>query len=184
VNLLREAVLAELVGGVWHTTNQDRFHRILECGAILPEPDISGRERWGTAGGPAGYPYVRSIGGVSLFDFRGFEAESYSAKYPASSWGYFVPCHLDWDSAVWIEIDHEALGSAFISGVDLLAKWEVEGYVRRIMPLIEAAHIGPLPCRAFRRAFSVHQEPEDPHSLVAALKAGRLKARQQGPETS
>jgi hypothetical protein len=45
------------------------------------------------------------------------------------------------------------------------------------MPLIEAAHIGPLPCEAFRRAFSVHREPDDPHSLAATLKAGRLNAR-------
>src|SRR5258708_6756663 len=78
VNFPREAVLGELVGGVWHTTNQERFLRILEWGTILPEPDISEHGRWGTAAGPEGYPYVRSIGGVSLFDFRGFEAESYS----------------------------------------------------------------------------------------------------------
>jgi hypothetical protein len=172
---LREIVLAELQGGVWHTTNQDRFLRILECGAILPEPDImSERERWGTAVGSEGHPYVRSIGGVSLFDLRGFEAESYS--YP-SSLGYFVPCHLSWDSAVWIEIDHEALGAAFASGVELLDRWKAEGSSRRIMPLIEAAHIGPLSCRAFKRAFSVRREPEDPHSLAAVLKAGRLKPR-------
>jgi hypothetical protein len=112
-------VLAELVDGVWHTTSQNRFLRILECGAILPEPDISERERWGTAIGPEGYSYVRSIGGVSLFDFRGFETESYSKEYPCSSWETFVPCLDGWDSAVWIEIDHEALGAAFISGVDL-----------------------------------------------------------------
>ncbi len=167
-------VLAELVGGVWHTTSQDRYLRILECGAILPEPDIS--ERWGTAAGPAGHPYVRSIGGVSLFDFRGFEAGGYSAEYRFSSWEYFVPCHLSWDSAAWIAIDHEALGSAFISGVELLARWKAEGSLRRIMPLIEAAHIGPLPCRAFKKAFSARREPEDPHSLAAVLKAGRLRA--------
>jgi hypothetical protein len=113
----RQDVLAELVGGVWHTTNQDRFLGILECQAILPEPDIS-EQRWGTAAGSEGHPYVRSIGGVSLFDLRGFEAESYSAKCPSSFWEYFVPCHLSWDSAVWIEIDHEALGSAFVSGVE------------------------------------------------------------------
>ena len=65
----RQDVLAELVGGVWHTTSQDRFLRILECGAILPEPDISERERWGTAAGSEGHSYTRSIGGVSLFDF-------------------------------------------------------------------------------------------------------------------
>ncbi len=173
----RQEVLAELVGGVWHTTNQDRFLRILECGVTLPEPDISAHERWGASVGPEGYPYVCSIGGVSLFDFRGFEAESYSAEYPCSSWATFVPCLDSWDSAVWIEIDHESLGSAFISGCQLLTRWKAEGSFRRIMPLVEAAHIGPLPCRAFRRYFSVHREPDDPHSLAAVLKASRLKAR-------
>ncbi len=173
----RQDVLAELVGGVWHTTNQDRFLRILEYGAILPEPDIPERERWGTAVASEGYPYVRSIGGVSLFDLRGFESESYSAEYRSSSWEYFVPCHLSWDSAVWIEIDHEALGPAFVSGVELLGRWKAEGSFRRIMPLIEGAHTGPLPCRAFKKAFSVRREPEDPHSLAAVLKAGRLKPR-------
>jgi hypothetical protein len=169
----RQDVLAELVGGVWHTTNQDRFLRILECGAILPEPDIPPEQRWGTAVGSEGHPYVRSIGGVSLFDLRGFEAESYRF----SSWEYFVPCHLSWDSAVWIEIDHEALGSAFVSGVELLGRRKAEGSFRRIMPLIEGAHIGPLPCQAFKKAFSARREPEDPHSLAAVLKAGRLKPR-------
>lgn len=171
----RQDVLAELVGGVWHTTSQDRFLRILGCGAILPEPGISEHERWGTAGGPEGYPYVRSIGGVSLFDFREFEAESYSVEYRASSWEYFVPCDLSWDSAVWIEIDYESLGSAFISGIELLTRRETEGSCRRIMPQIEAAHIGPLPCRAFRRAFSARGETPD-CPLVLALEAGRLKA--------
>lgn len=168
-------VLAELVGAVWHTTSQDRFLRIKECGAILPEPDISERERWGTAVGSEGYPYVRSIGGVSLFDLREFEAESYSAEYRSSSWEYFVPCHLCWDSAVWIEIDHEALGPAFVSGVELLGRWKAESSIRRIMPLIEAAHIGPLPCRAFKKTFSARREPDEPHSLTAILNAGRLK---------
>lgn len=175
LEMKHQDVLAELVDGVWHTTNQDRFLRIRECGAILPDPNISEHERWGTAVGREGYPYVRSIGGVSLFDFRGFAAESYSAEYRASSWETFVPCLDSWDSAVWIEIDHESLGSAFISGVELLAKRNAEGSCRRIMPLIEAAHIGPLPCRAFKRTFSVRREPDSP--LVAALKAGRLKAR-------
>ena len=69
---LREAILVELVGSVWHTTRPERFQHILESGAILPEPDIPKAERWGTAGGPEGYPYVRSIGAVSLFDFRSF----------------------------------------------------------------------------------------------------------------
>ena len=169
-----QEVLAELVGGVWHTTSQDRFRRILECGAILPEPDIPDKERWGTAAGPELYPYVRHIGGVSLFDFRGFDAASYSEKYPSSSWGTFIPCLESWDSAVWIEIDHERLGQAFFSGSHLLKRWKAEGSSRRIMPLIEAAHIGPLPAVTFKRSFSVRREPEGPHSHASILRAARF----------
>jgi len=48
---MREAILPELVGGLWHTTHPDRFERILKAGAILPEPDIPDKERWKTAEG-------------------------------------------------------------------------------------------------------------------------------------
>lgn len=46
VNSLTEAVLAELVGGVWHTTRPDRFERILDCGVILNlvTPPIAARQ--------------------------------------------------------------------------------------------------------------------------------------------
>jgi hypothetical protein len=173
VHSTREGVLAELRGGIWHTTNQSRFTQILEAGAILPEPDIPERERWGTARGSDGHSYVRSIGGISLFDFRNFDAEVYEAKVPGNSLGYFVPCCSQWDSAVWIEID-EGLTPAFISGVALLARRDAEGSCRRIMALIEAAHIGPLPSAAFKRCFSARNPPDG--GLAAILKAGRLKA--------
>jgi len=41
----------------------------MQSGALLPDPDIPDCERWG------GYSYVRSIGGVSLFDFGRFDEE-------------------------------------------------------------------------------------------------------------
>lgn len=44
---LRDRVLRELYGGLWHTTHPDRFKGILAAGAILPEPGIPDRERWG-----------------------------------------------------------------------------------------------------------------------------------------
>jgi len=69
---LAAAVLQTLRGSVWHTTNCDRYKSILADGAILPEPSIPDSDRWGTGLGTIGCPYVRSIGGVSLFDFRDF----------------------------------------------------------------------------------------------------------------
>jgi hypothetical protein len=53
-------VLERLQGSVWHTTNSDRFRRILRSGAILPEPDIKDADRWSTSQGSSYYVSVRS----------------------------------------------------------------------------------------------------------------------------
>jgi|SRR5579872_2176266 len=155
-----ESILRELYGGLWHTTRVDRFEKILESGAILPEPDIPENERWGTAIGQEGYPYVRTLGAVSLFDFCQFDRQTYDEKYPGSSLYYFVPCQLQWDSAVWIGIDREKIAPGFISAVELLKKWKSEKSYRRFMAEIEAAHLGPVPVSAFTRAFRVSKEDD------------------------
>lgn len=151
---MRDRVLEELTGGLWHSTHPDRFEMILAAGAILPEPTIPESERWSTREGPKYYPYVRWIGGVSLFDFHEFDADDYTQKYPASSWSYFVPYHREWKCSVWIEIDRKRVASHIISPEDLEARQYAEGaHLHKRMPRIEAAHIGPLPRTAFRRAF-------------------------------
>jgi hypothetical protein len=153
-----ELVLKEIVGGLWHTTHPDHFTKILESGGISPEPDIPDNERFGTAAGENDYSYVRSIGGVSLFDLHDFDPDSYSDKFPASSWAYFIPCHLAWGCAVWIEIDREKTASRLISPAELKIKSDSENaHRRRRMPGIEAAYRGILPRTAFRRAFIVHK---------------------------
>lgn len=154
---LRRLVLARVLDGVWHTTNGARFKQILNSGAILPEPNIPDSERWGTAKGPQGYPYVRSLGGVSLCDFNGFDHTEYSNKYPASSWAELVPYRSVWREAVWIEIKTETLGKQFVSGPDLLTRWKKDGNGKKILPLIEAGHIGPIPLTAFKTAFAVSE---------------------------
>jgi hypothetical protein len=72
---LRELVLQKLRGGVWHTTNVSRFQGILRSAAILPDPEIPDSERWSTSLGSKWYPYVRTLGGISLFDFRRFNRQ-------------------------------------------------------------------------------------------------------------
>ena len=141
-----------LAGGLWHVTSPDRFASILRDGAILPNPRIADSERWGTARGSAGYPYVRSISGVSLFDFLNFDENSYSEAYPVSNWAAFVPCPREWPEAVWIELHRHLLGDRLIDGPKLLRQWKAERSSRRFMPLIEAAHVGPIPVSMFRRA--------------------------------
>jgi len=160
---LAAVVLETLRGSVWHTTNSERYKGILSARAILPEPPIPDRDRWGTGVGTIGCPYVRSIGGVSLFDFRDFDSEVYSEKYPISSWREFVPYRSAWGEAIWIEIDATQLIPGFISGREILDRWKAEQATSRFMPLIEAAHIGALPIKAFRRVLHVSKETRTLH---------------------
>jgi hypothetical protein len=92
---------------------------------------------------------------------------------PPSSWAYFVPHHLHWERAVWIEIDREQVAPRLISGTHLLSRWKSEGaYGHNIMPEIEAAYLGGLPVAAFKRAFLVRKEDDEFHPL--ALHIGKL----------
>lgn len=163
---LRKRILPELCGRLWHTTHPDRFMSIRMIGAILPEPDIPDSERWSTSGGRDRYPYVRTLGGVSLFDFRQFAPDDfehtnpngYTTRFPSSDLGAFIPYRTDWGCSVWIEIDRDRVAHQLISGPDLLARWKSDSaYGHKIMPEIEGTHLGSLPCTAFNRAFLVRK---------------------------
>jgi hypothetical protein len=162
----RELILPELRGGLWHTTHPLRFKSILLSGAILPEPEIPNAERFGSAAGRENYPYVRFLGGVSLFDLDQFDPAEYQKRCPSSSWAYFIPHHLDWTCAVWIEIDREQVAPKLISARDLVLRWKTDGaYGHNIMPEIEAAYVENLPVAAFKRAFLVCEDDDNFHSL-------------------
>lgn len=174
--LLRERVLQQLCGGLWHTTHPDRFKAILVSGAILPEPNIPDSGRWCTGGGSEHYPYARTLGGVSLFDFDQFDPDSYTERCPSSSWAYFVPYQSHWECAVWIEIDRGQVAPPhFISGVGLLAKWKSEAACgHNIMPEIEAAYLGPLSRVKFKRAFLVRKESSELLDVLNQSEVERL----------
>ncbi len=67
-----------LNNGIWHTTKPEYYSKIIECGFLLPEPEIDDSERWKTANGSENYPFVRKLGGVSLFEFSEFNPDEYS----------------------------------------------------------------------------------------------------------
>lgn len=151
-----------LRGALWHTTSAERFKEILKDGFILPNPLISDSERWSTACGSELYPYVRSINGVSLFDFNDFDELEYSKKYTNCQWRYFVPCLSKYDTALWIEINPEKVANNLISGKVLLERWKQQNaYKHKIMPIIEAAHIGPIPMCAFRRVLNYSADAKE-----------------------
>jgi hypothetical protein len=140
-----------LRNGLWHSTSYGRYVQILESGAILPEPSIADNERHGTAMGPDFYPFVRWLGGVSLFDFRDFDERNYGERFPMSNWQDFVPRPgLPVGRAVWIGIDRAQVQQSLIEGHALTARWQSESaYHHKVMPMIEAAHVGAVPRRSF-----------------------------------
>lgn len=140
-----------LHGGLWHSTRPDRVPAIFSSGEIMVEPDIGEKDRWGSRDNPT---FVRKIGGISLFDFDGFEPEQYAVSHPVSSWGYFVPHRDDWKGASWLKIDRAAISNSFVSPDEVVERWRMTGsYAHNVMPRIEAAHIGNMPVSVISSAF-------------------------------
>lgn len=145
------ALHERLHGGLWHTTRPDRIPSIFSSGSLMVEPDISETERWGRPDHP---PFVRKIGGVSLFDFLDFDPGRYSETHPLSSWQHFVPYRKSWGGAVWLRIDRAAVAQGLLSTDEVMKRWTCDGNHRyNVMPRIEAAHIGDLPISAISSAF-------------------------------
>lgn len=58
-----------------------------------------------------------------------------------------------------MEIDRQQVRGSFINAKDLVAKWKAEnGQGHDYMPMIEAAHIGPVPISAITRVLLVDEE--------------------------
>lgn len=122
---------------VWHTTTSERYKNIIQTNGIIPEPALLDSERWGRGRGPEYYPFVRSVGGVSLFDFRGFDEVEYSYNYSSSMWRSFVPCAFRSNKAIWIEMDLIAIAGRFVDGKILRDKWiQSNNLYRNIVPTL------------------------------------------------
>ncbi|MFZ3464557.1 hypothetical protein [Vibrio harveyi] len=134
----------ELLGSVWHTTSLERYAMIVDDGCIKANPNIADTERWGTQLGEKYFPFVRSLGGVSVFDFRNFDIDS-------TDWATFVPCQTNSQSAVWIEIDISKLGDNFKSARSIRDLWHQMGSTRKFITRIEGAVLGEIPTSAFKK---------------------------------
>jgi len=140
-----------LMTGIWHSTSPERYKKIIESKFILPEPAIPNNERWSTAKGKDLYPFVRSIGGVSIFDFRNFNVVEYSNTYSTSVWATFVPCRLGWDTTIWLELDEEKMNEDYLSPNEVMLKRSQANSYRQIIPYLEGAHIGSIPISYIKR---------------------------------
>lgn len=155
-------IISRLLGRIWHSTTMERFERIKADGFLRPEPDIPESERWSTNRGPEWFPFVRHIGGFSLFDFPiGFDLTEYRRRCPSSSLDELIPFRSVWRHAVWLEIDRERQASSLRSGLDVWARCEAEGRGKRCMPHIEGAHIGDMPVSSILRAYLIEEGDSD-----------------------
>lgn len=155
-------ISSKLAGRLWHVTNEERLEMIKSDGFIRSEPNLSDGERWSTGMGQRWYPFVRHIGGFSLFDFpEGFCVEKYRIRCPSSSLEAFLPFPEKWGHGVWLEIDREQRRDSLLSGAAVWARCEREGEGRRCMPYIEAAHIGDMPVTSIRSRYLIGKGDAD-----------------------
>ncbi len=128
------SVPKELKGKIWHSTSVANALEITKHGYILAEPDIDESNRWGGKLESL-YPFVRSIGGISLFDFR--LPNSYISEILYS----FIPCRKGWAKTVWFDIDVQYLNESFLSAEQTRQRWIEAGMNRQYMPKLEAASL-------------------------------------------
>jgi len=148
-------VFDELMGSLWHVTGNQTFGRILSTGEIHPEPPIANKLRWATARGPDYYPYCRSLGGVSLFDFRDVDWDWMAERNQLRHWLKFLSGRECWEAAIWLAIDIDQIEDGFISAGDVRQGWLSGNLHRRWMPGIEACHKGAIPIAACSMALAV-----------------------------
>ncbi|MDR3577932.1 MAG: hypothetical protein P4L50_29050 [Anaerolineaceae bacterium] len=168
-SMTMKELLPTLKGGLWHVTRAERHSEIINSGGIDPNPEgIPDTERWQTQHGQSGLPFVRYIGGVSLFDFINWDIDTCASVcvrglFYGCQWGNFIPM-LQWngkhlDSSVWIEINYDAVKHNLKLNEELEHLQHEErrrsGDNHTLLPCVEAAHIGRIPCSAIMRAFAV-----------------------------
>lgn len=146
-------ITSKLLGKIWHVTSHERYQLIMSDGFIRSEPAIGNDQRWSTRQGPRWYPFVRHIGGFSLFDFPvGFDLDRYRQRCPSSSLEALIPYRPEWGHSVWLEIDQVVQATSLLRGDVVWERCEKEGRGRRCMPHIEAAHIGDMPTSSIAAA--------------------------------
>jgi hypothetical protein len=139
----------EFVGtGIWHVTSKSCFKSMLADGEIKAEPRIPDDKRYNTDKGTKYYPFVRSIGGISLFDFctEEFKFHHYinAVNFSPKS------CNEELSDIVWIEMDRDAIKDRIITNNELM-KQRIKECFHQIIPIYEIAVIETISTSAFIR---------------------------------
>lgn len=152
---------------LWHATHIDKALAIVAVGQIAPDA-------------PATYAngYCRSIGGISLFDFRGPDEDAAAVLH--CGWTRWLSGHhADGEDkiGVWFEID-PAKQPPHVASTELYAHYwanrsqDARGKpsTRDPMPRCEACHRGPIPLDAVKSVLLIDGDCRADYESVAADK--------------
>jgi hypothetical protein len=165
LSFLPAEVWPALAGRLWHATHIDKALAILADGRIRPDA-------------PAKYKtgYCRSLGGVSLFDFR--QPDEHAADAFSRGAGHWLSGHHAEDQdeiGVWFEID-PARAPPHILSTEIFKHWqdtraEDESGMPRPrdpMPYCEACHRGAISLAAVAGALLIDARRPADHERVPA----------------
>ncbi|EJV1663834.1 hypothetical protein AB7W88_03095 [Providencia vermicola] len=148
----------QLLGQVCHVTTYSRFETIKNVGFIKVNPDIPDQDRTGN-GKKDKYPIVRTINGISVFDFRFVTERFLNNRNHRNKWNWvFNWRYFGHEDLVWISINIEDFKECFLS-VEEVTKKGVEGR-RNFIPKLEGAILSDIPLRSFN-SISVYSRKDD-----------------------
>jgi len=164
-----------LRGHLWHATSSTNARSILDSKKIkhdIPEAFYCDA-------------FVRSFGGVSLFDFR---VPPNALQLDPSSWRGWLGREKRAPVAVWFRIDVNACAQdSIIEPAALFGMWQCYGGNLKILPAVEAAHVGPVPIDAIAsvllidafdsRRFLQLEHVALMHCVLPKFSKGNLNAR-------
>lgn len=184
---LPKEVWPSLVGRLWHATQIDRALAIVSEGEV--RPDAQPRYAAG---------FCRSLGGISLFDFRGGDDRAKGILH--CGWLNWLSGHHDDEEGedaigVWFEIDasrvvpHLPEGVIYTRYLKSRAHFEAEGRcIRDPMPHCEACFQGCIPAAAVRGVLLIdgkrladHKYAVNDGGLLDAITAFRLEVLAKPP---
>ena len=144
-------LINNLLNSVCHTTTISSFIKIYESKYIYvyPDPKILEHEKYGNVNCPNNNTYVRSLSGISLFDFKDFSLEEYD-KFFKPSYGdlyRFLPIHKRNEKdkiSIWLIID-VTLTDKYINREKLYSQGSSESKNSQFIPKAEATILGDIP---------------------------------------
>lgn len=125
-----------LQNNLWHATSLRHAHAIIKSKYIKHHTLESF------------YPdgFSRSIGAVSLFDFRN---PSEALRLNPECWTGWLGKERRAPLAVWLRIEaNQCMQRSIIEPHSLFRIWQSQGQAYKILPCVEAAHVGSIPIRA------------------------------------